>query len=310
MQRFPDPIGPPEQVYEQREQRRANLIRAAKWGVAIRISIILGELAGVFWLGSRALMMDAFASIVDVASTIFLMICIKLAERPPDTTHPFGHGRVEPLAGLLLGLMMSVFGLISLLQHTSDFTQTAPVNPFIWLIPFSAVLLLEGCYHVVIQTAKNENSPALAADAIHYRIDALTSLLATIALLLASFYPHLGGKFDDSGAIAISLLMIVLGLYAAKNNVHQVLDSPPPARYFQLVRDAALKVAGVRETEKLRIQLYGPDAHVDIDVEVDPALTVDLAHQISQKVRAEIQKDWPAVRDVTVHIEPFYPNDH
>lgn len=310
MNHFPEPVRPPTQVFEKREKRRANLIRAAKWGIAIRASIILGELAGVFWLGSHALMMDAFASIVDVASTIFLVICIKIAERPPDETHPFGHGRVEPLAGLILGLMLAVFGLLSLLQHTSEFKMEGTVSPFIWLIPFAAVLLLEGCYHVVIHTAKKENSPALAADAIHYRIDALTSLFATIALLLASFYPQMGGKFDESGALAISLLMIILGLYAAKSNVHQVLDSPPPASYFQLVRESALKVPGVRDTEKLRIQLYGPDAHVDIDVEVDPHLSVDLAHEISQKVRAEIQKEWPAVRDVTVHIEPFYPNDH
>lgn len=64
------------------------------------------------------------------------------------------------------------------------------------------------------------------------------------------------------------------------------------------------------DTEKTRIQLYGPDAHVDIDIEVDPELSVQKAHKISQEVRIEIQKAWPAVRDVTVHIEPYYPNDH
>ena len=62
--------------------------------------------------------------------------------------------------------------------------------------------------------------------------------------------------------------------------------------------------------EKIRIQRYGPDAHVDIDIEVKPSLTVDKAHKISQQVRREIQKAWPAVRDVTVHIEPYYANDH
>lgn len=310
MNRFPDPVRPPEKIYEEREQRKANLIRAAKWGVFARMSIIFGELLGVFFLGSRALMMDAFASIVDVASTLFLVIFIKLAERPPDKNHPFGHGRLEPLAGLLLGIMMMVFGFITLLQHTTEFIRNEAVNPYVWLIPFAAVLLLEGCYQVVIQTAKNENSPALAADAVHYRIDALTSLFAAIALLLASFYPHLGSLFDDTGAFAISCLMIVFGLYAAKNNIYQVLDSPPSDVYFERVRAASLKVPGVCETEKLRIQLYGPDAHVDIDIEVAPDLSVHLAHEISQKVRAEIIKEWPAVRDVTVHIEPYYPNDH
>jgi cation diffusion facilitator family transporter len=310
MQRFPDPVEAPPQTFEKREERQASLLRAAKWGIFARTCIIIMELAGVFWLGSRALKMDAFASIIDVASTLFLVVFIRLAERPPDKSHPFGHGRFEPLAGLLLGLMMMVFGFLSLLQHTSEFQRDETIHPFVWLIPFAALLLLEGCYQVVIQVARRENSPALAADAIHYRIDALTSLCAAAALLLASFFPEMGVMFDDAGAMAISGLMIILGIYAAKNNVYQILDCPPPASFFDRVRRAALRAKGVRDTEKLRIQLYGPDAHVDIDVEVDPEMRVDLAHEISQKVRAEIQRDWPAVRDVTVHIEPYYPNDH
>lgn len=60
----------------------------------------------------------------------------------------------------------------------------------------------------------------------------------------------------------------------------------------------------------MRLQVYGPDAHVNIDIEVDPALSVEVAHEITQKVRAEIQKSWPAVRDAIVHVEPYYPEDH
>lgn len=310
MKQFPEPVDLPTQFFEERKKRQSNLIYAAKWGILIRLLIIVGELVGVFLWGSHALMMDAFASMVDVASTIFLVICIWFAERPPDQNHPFGHGRIEPLAGLLLGLMLSVFGVTSLLQHSSHFNQEVAPSPYVWVIPFIALLLLEGCYHLLTHIAKKEHSPALAADAIHYRMDAITSLFAAVALLLASYYPQYGAFFDDSGAIAISLLMIILGVFAAKNNLNQVLDSPPPDEYFDRVRQASFRVPGVLGTEKLRIQLYGPDAHVDIDIEVDPTLTVDDAHLISQSVRVEIQKEWPAVRDVTVHIEPFYPNDH
>ena len=88
------------------------------------------------------------------------------------------------------------------------------------------------------------------------------------------------------------------------------MDRIPEDRFFNTVRQAAKHVEGVLETEKIRIQRYGPDAHVDIDIEVDPGLTVEVAHAISQKVRVEIQKAWPAVRDVTVHIEPYYSGDH
>lgn len=95
-----------------------------------------------------------------------------------------------------------------------------------------------------------------------------------------------------------------------RDNLHQLLDRIPATHYFDTVKQAARRVKGVFGTEKIRIQLYGPDSHVDIDIEVEPEMSVLAAHEISQQVRVEIQKDWPAVRDVTVHIEPFYPNDH
>ena len=115
---------------------------------------------------------------------------------------------------------------------------------------------------------------------------------------------------DHIGAMTIASMMVVLGIYAAKNNLDQLMDRIPNRDFFERVRKASLTVIGVLDTEKIRIQLYGPDAHVDIDIEVDPLLPVHLAHEISQNVRVEIQKEWPSVRDVTVHIEPYYPGDH
>jgi divalent metal cation (Fe/Co/Zn/Cd) transporter len=84
----------------------------------------------------------------------------------------------------------------------------------------------------------------------------------------------------------------------------------PDESFFTLVKVAAMRVKGVLATEKVLIQTYGPDAHVSIDVEVDPAMPVEEAHAISQKVRHEIQIAWPCVRDVIVHIEPFFDGDH
>ena len=104
--------------------------------------------------------------------------------------------------------------------------------------------------------------------------------------------------------------MVILGLVAAKINLHQVMDKPPEKKFFSLVESAAKSVQGVLGTEKIRIQRYGPDAHVDIDIEVDPNMAVHDAHDITQLVRIEIQKKWPQVQEATVHIEPYYANDH
>lgn len=161
-----------------------------------------------------------------------------------------------------------------------------------------------------MKTAKKQNSPALAADAVHYRVDSLTSFFAALVLILGVYFPKWSLFFDQVGALLIASMMVFLGLNAARKNLYQLIDRVPSQEFFDRVKIAAARVAGVFDTEKILIQMYGPDAHVNVDVEVDPHLSVDEAHKISQNVRAEIQREWPAVRDVTVHIEPYYPGDH
>lgn len=313
MSHFPEPIELPKSVFLEREMRQSQVLSSAVKAIFIRLAIIALELVGVVLSGSSALLMDALASFLDVISSILLVVSIKMAGRPPDKEHPFGHGRYEPLIGLQLGIVLVLVGLGTFVYQCfqlATVSQQAALDGRTWIFPFIAVILLEICYRMVIRTAKVQHSPALAADAYHYRIDGAASLFATIALALAAFFPPWSLTFDHCGAILISGLMVGVGLYAAKGNLNQLMDRVPDPSFFDKVREAALLVNGVKGTEKIRIQFYGPDAHVDIDVEVDPHLSVEVAHKISQKVRAEIQKHWSVVRDVTVHIEPFYPNDH
>lgn len=313
MSHFPSPIVVPKHVFDERKERLRQLIGSCLWGIVLRLGIILAELTGVYFFDSAALLMDALTSLVDVFSSILLVIFMKLAARPPDTNHPFGHGRFEPLVGVQLGLFMALVGggmIVKQIFEIDTIQSDRIIDARAWIIPFFALILLEACYQMVMRVAKKQHSPALAADAVHYRIDGITSLCATVALLIAAYFPGASHQIDHMGAVLISVLMIGIGLNAAWQNVKQLLDTKPDIEFFTKVKKAAKRVQGVLGTEKIRIQSYGPDAHVDIDIEVDPYLTVEVAHKISQEVRVEIQKEWPAVQDVTVHIEPYYPNDH
>ena len=313
MNHFPPKLKLPSSIKETRVQRERSLLLSASYGIAIRFGIVLFELLGVWLFGSVALLLDAVASLVDVGSSLILLFFIKLANRPPDSNHPFGHGRYEPLIGLQLALMLVIIGFyagIKQIFEVAEISEPHEMDARAFLFPLAAMFLLEVCYRILSKTAKTQASTALAADALHYRVDAVTSLFASIALTLAAIVPDWGQLADHVGAIAISCFMIITGFFSAKENMNQLLDHKPDKAYFDRVKKAAHLVEGVLGIEKLRIQFYGPDAHVDIDVEVEPTLSVEVAHEISQKVRLEIQKEWPMVRDVIVHIEPYYPNDH
>lgn len=313
MSSYPAPVPLSEQVTQARLERTRRMIRAAASGVAVRVLIITAELLGFVFLNSSVLLLDALHSLTDVAASLLVILGIKLADRPPDRTHPFGHGRYEPLAGLQLALLITLVGGGLMVQQLFAFSAAedkTPINRFTWLIPFVAVLLLELSYQVIMRTAKRENSAALAADAVHYRTDSFSSMIAVVTLGIAAWLPQWSVTIDHLGAIVLAGAMILMGLWAAKVNANQLLDRIPEESFFERVKATAHKVEGVLGVEKTRIQLAGPDAHVDIDIEVEPTMAVKDAHQISQLVRAAIQEDWPAVRDVVVHVEPYYEGDH
>lgn len=313
VEKFPDPIPPPQEANKVRENRLSDLIRSSFKGIAIRSFIVISEAVLAFIFGSASLFMDALSTGLDIAASFALIISFKFASRPPDKNHPFGHGRFEPLAGFQLGLILAALGLWMLFYNTSKAAYNgsdAALPGYLWIVPGIAVLLLEFSYRLLMRTAKEQNSPALAADAAHYRADSVTSILAMLALLCASFLPQYSYIFDHVGGAFIALFMIGIGCNAAWTNMHQILDRIPSKEYFERIRGAAKKASGVLGTEKIRMQLFGPDAYVGVDIEVDPKLSVEVAHQISQQVRFEIQKELPEAREVIVHIEPYYPNDH
>ncbi len=282
-------------------------------GVCVRLGIVAAELGGVAAFGSATLLVDALASLADVAASLLLVAAIRLAARPPDDDHPFGHGRYEPLAGLQLAVFLAVVGgYLFGRQLWSAATGPAGgvVSPWAGAIPLVAAALLEIVSRVIGGIGVKHRSSALVAESAHFRIDAVTSLVAAAGIGLAAAAPDYGHLIDRLGAMLLAGVMVWLGLAAASENLNQLMDRVPEPESFDRVRTAAAAVAGVREVEKIRIQHAGPDAHVDIDVEVDPATRVDEAHRIAQHVRAAIQADWPAVNEVVVHVEPFYEGDH
>jgi cation diffusion facilitator family transporter len=310
---FPSAIPPPQEAEEARQSRFKELLYSSLKGIAVRAFIAVFELVAALIFGSAVLFMDALSTGLDIATSFALVLSFKLASKPPDRNHPFGHGRFEPLAGFQLGLFLALLGAGMFYYNTIEVSHAKGedgIPSFLWIVPLITILLLEMSYRLLMRTAKKQKSPALAAEAVHYRVDSLTSLLAMITLLIAGYFPQFSQVFDHIGAAFIALFMVFVGINAARTNMHQILDRIPSKEYFDRVKEAAKRAAGVLGTEKIRMQLFGPDAYVGIDIEVDPELSVKIAHRISQKVRYEIQKELPQVRDVIVHIEPFYPGDH
>ena len=310
---FPEPVAPRAAVRDARNVRTRRLTRVTLAGVGVRLLIVAAELAGVAVFASQTLLVDALASLADVAASLLLVAAIRLAARPPDDDHPFGHGRYEPLAGLQLAVMLAGFGIYLFLRQlwsASTHDIRGELSIAAATIPLVAAVLLEVASRTIRRIGRRHRSSALIAEAVHFRIDAVTSVIASVSIAAAWGAPAYGRLIDHGGAMLLAAIVVWLGLRSAFENLHQLMDRVPETATFDRVRAAAAAVEGVLEVEKIRIQHAGPDAHVDIDIEVDPAIRVDEAHRIAQHVRATIQSSWPSVREVVVHVEPYYAGDH
>lgn len=309
--KFPDALPIPMHVHEGRETRLRELTSACLRAMGIRGGIILLELVGFFLFASHALLLDALSSCMDLICSFVLIGCLRLAKQPPDRNHPFGHGRLEPIAGLGTACLLIQIGMYLVISQLQDLSHgPSNVSAQAGWFALASAALLQVCYYLMHHYGKRHQSPAILAEAIHYRLDALNSLIACAALGMGALIPNYIILFDRLGALFIAVMMMALGLRAAKSNFDQLTDRKPSEDLFHRIRSSAHRVQGVCGTEKIRIQHYGPDAHVDIDIEVDPTMSVVAAHEISQHVRRAIQSEWPAVQDVTVHIEPFFEGDH
>lgn len=123
---FPEKLPLKEGVYTARKARSASITKIALYGIFARLVIAVAELCGYFVFNSSVLLLDALSTFADITSSVLLIASIKLAERPPDEEHPFGHGRYEPLAGLQLGIFLSLGGVGMFSQQFLSFFKKNP----------------------------------------------------------------------------------------------------------------------------------------------------------------------------------------
>lgn len=279
--------------------------RAAVWGLSVSLGLGAVKLIGGVVGGSVALVSDAAHSLVDAVISTALLFALMLAQRPADPEHPYGHGRVESLAGqavalLLVGLAIGIGGsaIIRL-----GYPYVAP-EAFTLMIAAGGAVVQECLYRSTSRVARRAGSAALLATAWDYRLDAFGS----IAVLLGVAAARWGGPSwqwaDHGAAIVVAAMIFWVGICLLWENMQGLMDRQAGPELLGSVRTEALAVPGVRDIEKLRVRKAGLEYLVDIHVEVNPNLTVREGHAITHAVKARLIRELRPIRDVLVHVEP------
>lgn len=253
---------------------------------------------------SYALVADAIESMGDIVASVVIWGGLRYANRPPDEDHPYGHGKGEALAALVVAAMLVAagIGIAAKAIHEIITPHHAPA-PFTLIVLVVVVIAKETMFRIARRAARKAGSDAVETDAWHHRADAITSVAAFIGISVAL----IGGKgwepADDVAALVASAVIIINGALLMRQPLAELTDKTNVTTATRAEAIARI-VEGVRGTHKAHARKSGSRIYVDMHVEVDPTLTVAQAHIVSGKVKSAIRAAMPQVANVLIHIEP------
>lgn len=254
---------------------------------------------------STAVVSDGIESASDVLASGLVLFGLNMAAKPPDAEHPYGHGRLETLSGMAVGLILAATG--SLIAYESLLralrAHAAPAAFAIWPV-LASIGVKSAMFSMKRRWSRKLNSSSLAADAWNDGMDTLSGTVALIGVALEALVPGRFSRADDIAGSVVGLIVILLGAKIVRDTTYQLMDTMPDPRMLQEVRRAAMTVPGVLGIEKCFARKTGLKYHVDLHLEVDPEMTVSASHGIATETRNKIRSDVPWVADVLVHVEP------
>lgn len=241
----------------------------------------------------------------DVLASSVVLIGLIVASRPPDANHPYGHGRIETVAGLFVGFVL-VTGGLSIAWRSMAAIGSQPHAPDgAAVIALGVAIVVRGVMSVLkFRTARQIGSMALRSDAWNDSVDILSAVVGLGAVLVSRSAPDRFLAADHYGAFVVGLIVVATGMRVTRAATLDLADTMPDPAMTDAVRAVALTVAGVDAVEKQHARKTGLRYHIDLHIEVDPAMTVRESHRIAHGVQDAIRRRLPWVADVLVHVEP------
>ena len=291
------PLGSREGRY--RATRFATIIAATVNSVLALTQIVAG------WLfQSQALIADGVHTLSDLVSDGVVLFAAGKASASPDQDHPYGHGRIETLATIIVGLLLALAAIgiawAAGQRLMAWETLTGPAAP---ALAFAVLTLVakEGLYQYTVRVARRIQSPLLQANAWHHRSDAISSLVVLVGIggALAG-WPWL----DSVAALVVAAFILHMAWRLIFNSAAELIDTALEPEQVETIHNAIVGVPGVKSAHMLRTRKLGNEAAADVHIQVAPRISVSEGHQIADEVYRAVMSSMSTLRDVTVHVDP------
>jgi cation diffusion facilitator family transporter len=279
--------------------------RVALLGLAINFVLAAVKIfAGVVG-NAYVLIADGIESALDIAGSVVIWGGLKFAARPPDATHPYGHGKAEPIAAIVVsvGVLAAALGLAIQSVHEIFLPHHGPA-PYTLIVLIAVIIIKEVLFRYVNRIGRDVESTAVQTDAWHHRTDAMTSVAAFVGISVALIGGESWRSADDWAALFACALIAGNGYRLLKPALQELMDTAPRGEIVRVVENAARSVPGVVDVEKAYLRKMGLSYYADLHVGVNGDISVREGHHIAHQVKRAIQDADPRIADALVHIEP------
>ena len=295
----------PLQLGTQLELRYQATRKVTLIGLFTNIFLSVAQLLGGLFSHSQALIADGIHTLSDLASDVVVLIAAKMASKDADDDHPYGHGRFETVATVILGLALAsvavgiAMNAISRIMNPERLLQP---ESFALVFVFLAIISKEALYQYTMRVAKNINSKMLVANAWHHRSDAISSVLVAIGVAGSVYFkiPWL----DAVAAIVVAAMIFYMGVRLILDSTMELVDTALDPEKTAEISQYIANIEGVDYLHMLRTRKMGATVLADVHVQVNSYLSVSEGHYIAEKVIQKLRKKFPEMLDITVHIDP------
>jgi len=286
---------------------------AALNSVAAAVFLTSLKVAVGIWSGSMGILAEAAHSALDFLAAVVTYFAVRIAGRPADSGHTYGHGKIENFSALIETLLLLVTCVWIIKESVLRLTGRGPhVEASVWAFGVLAIsIAVDFTRSRMLQRAAiKHRSQALEADALHFSTDVWSSavvILGLIGVRVAAAVPSLQflEKADAVAALIVAGIVVVIGLRLGFRSIQALLDAAP-AEAVDKIKTAVETVEGVHNCHAVRVRRSGPTYFVDLHVLIKGTQSLEAVHQLTEKIEQKVQAILPEA-DTTVHPEPWTP---
>jgi len=262
--------------------------------------------------GSRALVADAIHSAADVVGSIAVIVGLRIASKPADDDHPYGHGKAELISSAMVATFLILAGFdVAYTSIKSLFTEPASPHAVSAYTAAAAIILKEFMFQYNWKLGKKLGSRSLIASAYDHRSDVFSSAAALIGILLSllGHWQHIYWLLymDTAASGFVAVLIVRVGYKVAIDSLQPLMDKAVEPADMEIFHEVTMQVPGVAHIDAMRARDHGHYVIVDVEISVDASMSVAAGHEIATDVKKELVARVPRVSDVFVHVNPHYP---